>query len=358
MIGTVRRWAGAAAGAMLAIAGSDAGAQANAGQFLTAVGDVRVVAADGAQRTPQRGTILREGETILTGAGALAQVRLLDGGLLSVRADTEMKIDRFAHAGQDDRNSSLLISLLKGGFRSITGLIGQLNRDGYRITTPTATIGIRGTDHEPVVVLPGAIAAQLQVPPGTYDRVYAGQTIIQNPQGQSQLVNPNQIGFISVLGAAPVILPALPPIYRSPTPAPQTGLPPQQAGPAGAARPDDGKGAAPGAAGLRQLSPGAREAIGTTPLEGTRPGATTTIQQTAPVLSPPQTAPTTIQQTAPVLSPIQTAPTTIQTAPALSPTQTAPTIQQTAPIQTAPLQTSPLQTSPVLKAPTAPVLRP
>jgi hypothetical protein len=180
-----------------------------------------------------------------------------------------MKFDRFSHAGENDRDSSMFISLLKGGFRSVTGLIGRLNRDGYRVTTPSATIGIRGTDHEPVVVPPPPPGVVPQVPPGTYDRVYSGETFIQNRQGVTQNVGPNQVGFISIQGAAPAILPQLPPIYRAGIgPAPTT--PPGQPGPQTGSAPKRGP-AQTGSegAGLRPLEPAARDATrsgaGTTP---------------------------------------------------------------------------------------------
>jgi len=312
---------------MLALSVGSAWAQNVAGRFLTVIGDVRVLSPSG-DRQPERGSEVREGETILTGAGALTQIRLADGGLLSIRGDTEMKFDRFSHAGENDRDSSMFISLLKGGFRSVTGLIGRLNRDGYRVTTPSATIGIRGTDHEPVVVPPPPPGVVPQVPPGTYDRVYSGETFIQNPQGVAQNIGPNQVGFVSIQGTAPTILPQLPPIYRAgigPGPTtPTQGQPGPQGG---------GSKSGPAQSGdtsrdMRQIDPGARGA------------ATSGIGTTAPV--DPRVAP----------SGIQTAP-SIQTSPAL---QTAPTLQ-TAPIQTAPVQqTAPIQTAPALKtAPMTPI---
>jgi hypothetical protein len=208
------RWQCAIAGALLAMAACPALSQNVAGRFLTVIGDVRVLGAGG-DRRPERGQEVREGETILTGAGALTQIRLADGGMLSIRGDTEMKFDRFSHAGENDRESSMFISLLKGGFRSVTGLIGRLNRDGYRITTPSATIGIRGTDHEPVVVPPPPPGVAPQVAPGTYDRVNSGETLMRNRQGATQTVGPNQVGFVSIDGSSPVLLPQLPPIYRA-----------------------------------------------------------------------------------------------------------------------------------------------
>jgi hypothetical protein len=333
------RWLSAAAGALLALSTVSAWAQNVAGRFLTVIGDVRVLS-PGGDRRPERGDEVREGETILTGAGALTQIRLVDGGMLSIRGDTEMKFDRFSHAGESDRDSSMFISLLKGGFRSVTGLIGRLNRDGYRVTTPSATIGIRGTDHEPVVVPPPPPGVVPQVPPGTYDRVYSGETFIQNRQGITQTIGPNQVGFISIQGAAPAILPQLPPIYRAGI-GPAPTAPPGQPGPpsGSAAKSGPAQPAGDGSAGSRQVDPGARGAAGsgvgpTLPLD---PRLAPSGSQTAPSL-----------RTAPDLRTSPTLPT--------APLQTAPL--QTAPIQTAPIQTAPIQTAPVLTAPalkTAPI---
>src|SRR6266850_606243 len=84
------------AAALMAASGaaSAQGAQP-AGRFLSATGDVRIVGRNGAARTAARASEVREGETIVTGPNALGQLRMSDGALISVRADTEMKLDRF-----------------------------------------------------------------------------------------------------------------------------------------------------------------------------------------------------------------------------------------------------------------------
>ena len=43
--------------------------------------------------------------------------------------------------------SHAFFSLLKGGFRTVSGLIGKINHEDYSVATPVATIGIRGTDY-------------------------------------------------------------------------------------------------------------------------------------------------------------------------------------------------------------------
>ena len=337
-----------------------------AGQFVAVVGEVRLVGRDGAPRAAERGGELREGDTVVTGANGLVQVRLADGGFLSIRADTETTLERFAYAGSEDKNASMLVSLLKGGFRSVTGLIGQLNRPA-RITTPSATIGIRGTDHEPFVVTP-ATAQALQMAAGTYDRVHSGQTFIQNKQGLTQFANPNQTLFVSDTSAPPRLLPTPPPaLYRVPTPVSGSPQPlqadPDRRGPqAGGATPGDQKGA------VRELSPGSRDAL-RAPIEPARPGSPTTgIQpapgaiQTAPALQGPSTLNPSMTSPSPAQT-IQTAP-TLQGPATLSPSMTSPAPAQT--IQTAPStiqqaptlqQTPSLQQSPMTKpmAPTAPI---
>jgi hypothetical protein len=182
-------------------------------------GDVDVVGSDGARRSAERGGEIRQGESIVTGADALAQARMSDGSLISVRADSEFKLEQFAYKGRQDRSASFVVSILKGGFRTITGLIAQVNRSGYRINTPAATIGVRGTHFEVVHVLP-QIASQ-ELPAGTYNRVFEGITTVQNPGGSVLQVVRDQTAFAALQGATPVLVapPAL--IFGRPTPVPR-----------------------------------------------------------------------------------------------------------------------------------------
>jgi hypothetical protein len=338
------------AAALLAVPASHAWAQGAPVQFIAVVGDVRIVGRDGAQRAAARGGELREGETLLSGANGLAQLRFADGGMISVRGSTELKLDRFAYRGKDDRGASLFVSLLKGGFRSVTGLIGQLNRDGYKINTPFATIGIRGTVHNPFVQLPAPPGEQTLVAPGAYDYVEQGAIAMQTLQGQTLTIGEKQTGFISQAGVAQ-ILPTIPPIFRRDAP-----RPPQQTDPRAPktsdSRPDDGTGRATAPGTVRQIDPGVRDTLRTTPVEAAKPDAGPT------GFSPFQTAPSPTLQ-GPVTQPTQPGPSTFQTGPT-GPIQTAP-IHPTAPSSPVlqPGPTSPLQTAPVMKpGPIAPMMTP
>ena len=203
--------------ALVAAAGPVCAQGTEAGRFLSVVGDVRVGREGAPQRAAQRATEFYEGESIITGAGALAQLRMTDGALMSVRGDTEIKLEKFSYAGEQDRNASFLMSVLKGGLRTITGVIGRQNRERYRITTATVTIGVRGTDFEIVHVPPQA--ASPEVPAGTYDRVFEGVTSMQNRAGVMLLVSRDQTAFAALQGTAPPVLIAPPAaLFGRPTP--------------------------------------------------------------------------------------------------------------------------------------------
>src|SRR2546426_1795364 len=158
--------------ALVAATGPVCAQGTEAGRFLSVVGDVRVGREGAPQRAAQRAAEFYEGESIVTAVGALAQLRMTDSALMSVRGDTEIKLERFSYAGEQDRNASFLMSVLKGGLRTITGVIGRQNRERYRITTATVTIGVRGTDFEIVHVPPQTASGE--VPAGTYHRGFEG----------------------------------------------------------------------------------------------------------------------------------------------------------------------------------------
>ena len=291
------RWHLLLAGAWLAaMAGAVSAQSSDAGKFLSVFGDVRVISRDGAPRAAQREAEFREGESIITGAGALAQLRMFDGALMSVRGDTEIKLERFSYAGEQDRNASFLMSVLKGGLRTITGVIGRQNRERYRITTATVTIGVRGTDFEIVHVPPQAASGE--VPAGTYDRVFEGVTGMQNRAGVMLLVSRDQTAFAALQGTTPPVLVAPPAaLFGRTTPLPR--VTPQAVAPA--TRPT---------LMLTPIdAPGSLQTSRSSPTVQTAPSTTLTPIQTAP-LAPVVTGADKVMLIAPTLSPITTTNTT------------------------------------------------
>lgn len=118
---------------------------APAGRIDFAIGNVTAKSAEGITRPLAKGAEVNTGETIDTGSGR-AQLRYTDGTQVSLTPSTQFRIDDYRFNGKNDGEEKAFFSLLKGGFRTITGLIGKNNRDAYKLSTSTATIGIRGTE--------------------------------------------------------------------------------------------------------------------------------------------------------------------------------------------------------------------
>ena len=147
-----------------------------AGNVIFVSGEARIISSGGATRDAAKGMTIALGETLVTGKVGAMHVRMADGGFVAVRPDTRLTVKDFVWSGKEDGSEKSVIELVRGGFRTITGVIGRRNKDNYQVTTNTATIGIRGTDHEPHHIplpAPGEIP---QGEPGTYNKVNVGAT--------------------------------------------------------------------------------------------------------------------------------------------------------------------------------------
>ena len=180
-----------------------------AGKIDLVAGVVTVVGADQKQRTPKKGEKLFEGDSVLTDAGGELHAEMGDGGVLAVRPNTAMLITKYQANG--DVGDTSVFGLLKGSIRSITGWIGKANQANYKIVTPTVTIGVRGTDHEPLVIAAGSTEGEA----GTYDRVHAGASFIEGSAGRVD-VQQGRAGFVAAHGRdRPRVLDRVPGFYRA-----------------------------------------------------------------------------------------------------------------------------------------------
>ena len=122
------------------------GYSAPAAQVDFAVGNVTATGPGGQSRALGRGAQIEQGDTVNTNGGR-AQLRFTDGAYVSLQHESQFRIDQYRYDGKQDGNEKGLFSLLKGGLRTITGLVGRSNKQNYQITTSVATIGIRGTEY-------------------------------------------------------------------------------------------------------------------------------------------------------------------------------------------------------------------
>src|SRR2546426_3183013 len=176
-------------------------ASAQAGRFLLAVGDV-VVARGPAELRAATGTPVQSGDTIRVGPASNAQIRMTDESIVGLRPGTVFRIDAYEYSGQAEPRS--IFSLLKGGFRTVTGAIGRLhNRERYAVRTPTATIGIRGT-HYTVVHCDNDCggADRGSIANGTYGGVTDGRIEVVNQTGEHEFAA-NAFFYVASAGTAP-----------------------------------------------------------------------------------------------------------------------------------------------------------
>ena len=100
-------------------------------------------------RAPQSlkiGDTLDSGATLTTSAGSNAVVKFEDGQIVALQPDTQFAVRQYDFQKTNVAKSSSALELLTGGLRFVTGIIGATNRNAFKFTAGTATIGIRGTD--------------------------------------------------------------------------------------------------------------------------------------------------------------------------------------------------------------------
>ncbi len=117
---------------------------AKAGNVVIAKGAVQA-SMDGKSRGLQRRSEIQEQETVTTGAASRTQLRFVDGALLTLNENAELAITEYTYRDPGGKPDKVLLRLAKGGFRTVTGAIGKTDHSAYKVETPLASIGIRGT---------------------------------------------------------------------------------------------------------------------------------------------------------------------------------------------------------------------
>jgi hypothetical protein len=164
-------------------------AAADIGRVVLAAGDTTALRQG--QVVPLRyGSAVQDTDSLRTGDASNLQVRFEDDSYVSMRENSELRVQEFRFSGQADGTERAIFNLVKGGMRAITGLIGRANHENYRMTTPTSTIGIRGTDYASTVCLQDECRNRDSTPakPGTYGRV------IGQSHGTNQIEVSNDAG--------------------------------------------------------------------------------------------------------------------------------------------------------------------
>jgi len=224
-----------------------------AGTVTQLSGPLLAKKASGAVKILSLKSEVESGDTLVTEKNTYAMVKFIDNSEITLKPASQLTIDNFAFDNAKPDGDSASFNLLKGGMRSVSGLLGKRNKEKFALKTPAATIGIRGTTFI-VDYVPGgedtALAslqaylnastaglgdaapiaplqmAQLAAPkpgtgnlaPGLYVHVIDGIINLSN-RGGIQSFSAGQFGYTASIIKPPVIVPNNPGIQFTPPPA-------------------------------------------------------------------------------------------------------------------------------------------
>ena len=178
------------------MSGSAAAAAQVAGVVVQLSGAASARSPSGAARDLQARSEVESGDTLTTAAGAYALVRFIDNSELTLKPGTTVVVDRYAFDAGQPQQDSAAFTLVKGGLRSITGLLGKRNKDKFVMKTPGATIGLRGTTFF-LEYLTGKndVDPSPGLEPGLHVHVSSGGISLENGAGQFRY-DAGQFGYI------------------------------------------------------------------------------------------------------------------------------------------------------------------
>ena len=220
---------------LLTIGGTALAAAPRAGEVILLTGEAQASSPDTLElRLLQKGDPVHGGEIISAGPNTYVNLKFSDGSFVLLRPNSRFEIEAYAAtdsaapvsaaaplpAGADAAEATAapdllatkptdesgrgraFFRLLKGGFRAVTGLIGRADPAEYRVTTPVATIGIRGTDYW-AVLCDATCAADpelgMQLAPGVSAEggiivgVIEGRVVVVNTAGEEVEIGAGQM---------------------------------------------------------------------------------------------------------------------------------------------------------------------
>ena len=165
---------------------------------------------DGQSRILSLRSEVREGDLIATAENTYVRLKFADGGDFVLRPNSQLKIDAYSYSEQRPESDNIAFALIKGGMRSVTGLLAKRNPANFRLATPTATVGIRGTHFGALVCnndCSGIHAVGGGTPAnGLHVDVSDGVIVVTSKGGAAEF-RAGQFGYVASQIALPVIVP-------------------------------------------------------------------------------------------------------------------------------------------------------
>jgi len=152
---------------------------------------------------------VQQGDTLITDANTFARVKFVDSAEIVLRPDSQLVVKTYLYNAGKPQDGKVFINLVKGGLRALTGRIGQSNHEAVSFQTPTATIGIRGTDFGALVCqddCAGMSTANGRAPEnGMYVDVAQGAVVVSNAGGQG-VYQAGQFCYVANANTKPILI--------------------------------------------------------------------------------------------------------------------------------------------------------
>ena len=116
------------------------------GEVSLVLGKAYLLSVDKPRQLLQAGSQIRPMDQIVTEANGHVHIRFIDKALVSVRPNSQLEITSYRYNSEQPEQSSFKFNLLEGVTRAVSGKGAKADRSRYRLNTPIAAIGVRGTD--------------------------------------------------------------------------------------------------------------------------------------------------------------------------------------------------------------------
>ena len=206
-----------------------------AGTVTQLSGPMMAKKADGKVKILSLKSEVEAGDTLVTEKNTYALVKFIDNSEITLKPGTTFVVEQFAYQADQPDGDRASFNLVKGGLRSLSGLLGKRSKEKFSLKTPVATIGIRGTYFTAEYIAAGGYAAPGSslprtgspagptLAPGLYTSVTTGQIVVSNPGGTLDIAA-GQFGFTPSFKQPPMLLPTnpgipftLPPLFNAST---------------------------------------------------------------------------------------------------------------------------------------------
>jgi len=172
-------------------------------------GNARATSIDGRARALQEGAAIFEHDRLNTGIKSYLVVAFNDESRLTLTSNSELNIKQHEYKPEEPEASNSLLEFVRGGLRLVSGIIGKINSDDYKIATPVATIGIRGTGFDLLCQGLCSRDAAADDNSGLFARVWDGRIELK-ADNDSLLLDTDQNAFMQNAQSRPRLVSKIP----------------------------------------------------------------------------------------------------------------------------------------------------